>query len=377
MLSTIIIFIIILSLLVFVHEFGHFISAKKLGVKVEEFGIGFPPRIWKIEKGETTYSLNWIPIGGFVKLKGEDGGNKADEDSFAHKAIWKRLVILASGVVMNFILAIIVLSIGFRIGFPQDLGSMENEKFAKIRDVKIQVLGTLESFPAEEAGIQAGDTILNIDGNKFSDVEDVQNYISGKGQDRILITLLRNDETLQKELVAIPIDANNDNNFKENQGYAVGISLAKTGTVSYPFCIAIWKGTQTTGFLMKEIYKAFYMLITHKGGAVELGGPVEIASMTGKVASLGFIYILQFIALLSINLGIINLIPFPALDGGRIFFLIIEKIRGKVTNQNVENFIHTVGFAILMLLIIFITYKDIMNHKNAFIDFFNKIFRVF
>lgn len=377
MLSTIIIFVIILSLLVFVHEFGHFISAKKLGVKVEEFGIGFPPRIWKIEKGETTYSLNWIPIGGFVKLKGEDGANKADEDSFAHKAIWKRLIILASGVVMNFILAIIVLSIGFRIGFPQDLDSIENEKFAKVRDVKIQVLGTLENFPAKEAGIQAGDTILDIDGNKFSDVEDVQNYISSKGQDRILITLFRNDETLQKELVAIPIDANSDNSFKENQGYAVGISLAKTGTVSYPFYIAIWKGTQTTGFLMKEIYKAFYMLITHKGGAVELGGPVEIASMTGKVASLGFIYILQFIALLSINLGIINLIPFPALDGGRIFFLIIEKIRGKVTNQNVENFIHTVGFAILMLLIIFITYKDIMNHKTAFIDFFNKIFRVF
>ncbi|MFH0856388.1 MAG: RIP metalloprotease RseP [bacterium] len=372
MLSTIIIFILILGLLVFVHELGHFIAAKKMGVRVEEFGIGFPPRLFKVKKGETIYSINLIPLGGFVKLKGEDGGEKKDEDSFSHKKIWQRILILASGVGMNFLLAVFIISIGFIIGFPQVITGNSFEKYAKIKNEGIQVMSVLEECPAHDAGILPGDIIVSMDKKGVASVDEVKNYVNEKKEEKILVDIKRDDELIEKEVYPVIMED------ADPPAYVMGVGLAKVGTVKYPFYIAIFKGVETTIILTEEILKAFYQLlknliIVHKV-TVELAGPIGIAALTGQVADLGFIYILQFIALLSINLGIINLLPFPALDGGRIFFALIEKIRGRAINENIENLIHNAGFALLMVLIIFITYRDIMNYKSAFLDFFRRIF---
>lgn len=372
MLSTIIIFILILGILVFVHELGHFIAAKKMGVNVEEFGLGFPPRLFKIKKGKTVYSINLIPLGGFVKLKGEDGGEKKDEDSFSHKKIWQRVLILASGVGMNFILAIIIISIGFIIGFPQVITGNKFENYADIKDEGIQVMSVLEKCPAHDADIKPGDIIASMDDKKISSVEEVQNYINEKKEEKIILEIKRDKEIIKKELYPMKMEET------DPPKYVMGVGLAKVGTVKYPFYIAIYKGLETTLILTKEILAAFYQLIknliiVHKV-TVELAGPIGIAALTGQVADLGFIYILQFIALLSINLGIINLVPFPALDGGRILFAFIEKMRGKSVDENIENLIHNMGFALLMVLIIFITYKDVMNYRSSFVDFFKRIF---
>jgi len=376
MISTIIIFILVLSLLVFVHEFGHFTAAKKIGVKVEEFGIGFPPRAFSIKKGDTVYSLNWIPIGGFVRLKGEDGENKEDADSFASKKIWQKIVILASGVVMNFVLAAVVLSIGFAVGFPQAVENLQFKEYAKISDSKINILSILDESPAKEAGIIEGDVILNIDGNKFETVEAVQNYIKEKRNKKMVLSLIREDEVIQKEITAMDVSANDE--FDSNQKYGIGVGLIESAIVRYPVYIACYQGVVTTVFLTKEIFGAFGGLIKNfmagQSTGVDFAGPVGIAAMTGKFADLGFVYLLQFIALLSINLGIINFFPFPALDGGRTLFLIIEKIRGKAVKQDIENMIHNIGFVLLILLLIVITFKDVMNYRMAIMDFFKSIF---
>lgn len=380
MLSTIIIFLLILSILVFVHEFGHFIAAKKLGVKVEEFAIGFPPRMFKImEKGGTKYTINWIPIGGFVRLKGEDGGSKKDKDSFASKKIMEKFVILASGVGMNFLLAIIVISIGFIIGFPQIIGDGDIGGNVKIRERQVQVLETLKDSPADIAGILSGDVIKTINNEEMKTDDEIRKYINNNENGKMILEIKRGDEIIQKEIYAKQeIKDEYGNLMDDNQKYMIGVSLAETGIVSYPVHYAFLKGVETTIFLTKEILVAFYNLFKNllikQEVSVELAGPIGIAALTGQVVNLGFIYLLQFIALLSINLAIINFIPFPALDGGRVLFLAIEKIRGKAVDEKIENIIHNTGFALLMVLIIFITYKDVMNYRSAFVVFFRNIF---
>ncbi len=380
MITTIIIFLLILSLLVFVHEFGHFIAAKKLGVKVEEFAIGFPPRMFKImEKNGTEYTINWIPIGGFVRLKGEDGSAKKDKDSFAGKELWEKFVILASGVGMNFLLAIVVISIGFMIGFPQYITAGNIDKNARVKDTKVQVMGTLQDSPADIAGILSGDIIIAINNGKIEKDSDVTKYINENKEAKMILEIERGDEVIQKEIYATQDIKDEDGNLAtDNKKYMIGVSLAEIGIVSYPVHYAFYKGVETTFFFTRAIifalYEFFKNLITVHKATVEFTGFIGIAVETGKVMNTGFIYLLQFIALLSINLAIINFIPFPALDGGRILFLAIEKVRGKAVDEKIENMIHNTGFALLMVLIIFITYRDVMNYKSAFIDFFRKIF---
>ncbi|MFH2136092.1 MAG: RIP metalloprotease RseP [Patescibacteria group bacterium] len=369
MLLTIIVFILILGLLVFVHELGHFVAARKSGVKVEEFGFGFPPRIFGIKRGETIYSLNWIPLGGFVKIKGEDGENREEEDSFAHKKIWRRMVILAAGVLMNFILAAVLLSIGFMVGLPQVING-ENG-YAKVRDAKVQVVQILENMPAAEAGLEPGDAILEIDGQKIEDVEAMQNYLAGKIDTPVKFALERNGQKIEKEISPTFL-------IETGRG-GVGVGLLKTGIVSYPWYLAVWKGAESAVLFTGEVAVAFYELIKNlivtQKVSVDLSGPVGIAVLTGQVARMGIIYLLQFTALLSINLAVINFLPFPALDGGRILFLIIEKIRRKPVSQKIENLVHNIGFGLLMLLVLLVTYRDVIKFSDKFVGLWDKIIK--
>ncbi len=374
MLTTIVIFILILSLLVLVHELGHFLTAKKLGVKSEEFGFGFPPRIfglyknnngkWSFVKGskevkdasDTIYSLNLIPLGGFVKIKGENGEEKEDQDSFASKAIWKRSAILSAGVIMNIVLAFVLISIGLMIGLPHQIDG-KIDKRAQLSDMSVQVTQVFPDTPAESAGIKIGDTIFSLNSNKIDSVDKLVMLTKGKSGSALDYKIKRGDKFL--DLTITPVI------MKESGKDGIGIAIAEIGLVKYPWYLAIWKGLESTLILTWSILVAFFELIKNLivGNSVsaEVGGPVKIAALTGQFAQLGFAYLLQFTALLSINLAIINFLPFPALDGGRILFLIIEKIKGTPVKKEIEGMVHTVGFVLLMILIVIVTYNDIVG----------------
>lgn len=368
MILTIIIFFVVLGILVFVHELGHFYSARKLGVGVEEFGFGFPPRVFGIKKNGVVYSLNLIPIGGFVKIKGESGDNEEDSDSFINAPIWKRVVILFAGVFMNFILAFVLISIGFGIGIPSSLSGSYSD--AKVKDQKIQVIGVYPGSPAEKSGIKLGDYIVSLDDKIFLKSEDLTNYIEQNQEKEIRV--LVDDAKSQKVLSIKPEQIDNSLNKK-----IIGVSLSDTGIVSYPWYKAPIYGFRATVNLTVAIFEALYNLVIglfQGHGAEDVSGPIGVAVFTGRAVSMGWQYILQFMAILSVNLAIINILPFPALDGGRIMFLIIEKIRRKKNNQRIEAMIHSIGFSLLMLLIVLVTYKDITRYGGKIISNIKNIF---
>ena len=382
--TTFIIFILILGLLVLVHELGHFIVAKRNGVPSDDFGFGFPPRIlgtYKDKKGqrrwvfgnrevdesskdkdETVYSINLIPLGGFVKIRGEDEEKVAkDPKSFVNQSAWVRFKILFAGVLMNFILAIFLFSIAFQIGLPESIN--DNNQAS---DAKLQIAQVAQSTPAEEMGLEMGDEVISViesDGkiiaiNTISRFQKITK--NNKGQE-ISIKVKR---AKSKGLLTLKTTIREE--APENQGL-LGVQLVRTTFVKYGFFESIWLATQTTfsmviaivAFLVDMIIKLF----TAETISADVAGPVGIAVMTGKMAQLGLAYILQFMALLSVNLAVINLLPFPALDGGRIFFLIIEKIKGSPLNRKVEGTVNAVGFFALIALMVFITVKDFANFE--------------
>lgn len=373
MIFTIFVFILVLSLLVFVHEFGHFWVAKKMGMIPKEFGFGFPPRAWGIYKATdgtwkkvrggkevtdakgTIYSLNWLPLGGFVNLsEDEDGGD--DEHHFNNKKPWQRATILMAGVIMNIIFAGVLISIGYMFGFPQATSNLGSN--AIVSDEKIQIVEVIPESPAALAGIKSRDVIKSIDGTVFSKIEDLQKYVDARVGENLDYKIIRDQKEIDFTITPVMIE--------ESGHGGVGISIIKVGLVRYNVFIAVWEGFKSAFILTWRILVAFYLLIKglFAGEAVgaAVAGPVGIAVITGQYARLGLVYLMQFSALLSINLAIINALPFPALDGGRVLFIFIEKIKGSPVRKEIEAIIHNVGFALLMLLVLFVTYKDVIRY---------------
>ncbi|MFA7319493.1 MAG: RIP metalloprotease RseP [Parcubacteria group bacterium] len=434
----VIVFIIILGVLIFVHELGHFVTARRNGIRASEFGFGFPPRIvgfqfltgqeekeelelesmevetadvksddreiitktvtqkfrevlrnvpvkrwriiWGAEDGDderemmdldaahkrklaggTIYSLNWIPLGGFVKIKGEDGGNAADTDSFAAKSAWVRTKVLGAGVMMNFVLAWFLLSIIFIIGAPQAVDP--NMPRQDISGLKIQISDVALGTPASMAGIKIGDEIIGIklgtgENIKPQNVKEVQEVVNAHKGEKIIFSIKRGGQALALDIVP-RVDAPKD------QG-ALGVSLAETVIVSYPWYQAIWEGLKTTLNLIEMIFMALvgiiYGLLMGHGAGADVSGPIGIAVLTKEVTGLGLVYVLQFTALLSVNLGIINILPIPALDGGRILFILIEKLKGSPVSAKVEQTFHSIGFALLIGLLILVTFRDVLHY---------------
>lgn len=370
MLLTIITFLLVLSLLVFVHEFGHFWVARRFGLKPKEFGIGFPPRAigyyknhegkWKTVKGskdpvdadDTIYSINWLPLGGFVNLaEDEEAGD--DPNHFSKKPVWQRATILLAGVTMNVLLAAVLISIGYMVGLPQSTGELGAK--AIVSEQKVQVLEVIENTPAKLAGIESGDTIVSINGEIIVSNDQIQNITNDNIGKNLRYKIKRNNEEMEKEIMPVLME--------ESGKGGIGVSITETGIVRYPFFYAIYEGVKTTAIVTWLIILAFANLLkdlfTGQGASVEVGGPIRIAEITGDAVRMGFSYLINFSALLSINLAIINAFPFPALDGGRVIFLIIEKLQGRPVSKRIEATIHSIGFAMLMLLILLVTYKDI------------------
>jgi len=365
MFLTIVTFIIILGLLILVHELGHFITAHRFKVKAEEFGLGLPPRMFGYVKDDqdkwkyvgpkkdaadykrTVWSFNWLPLGGFVAIKGENGDKKEDPDSFGSKKIWQRILIMFSGVAMNFVLAFVLFTIGFMVGVPSAVDDSQPG------DIHIMSLG--QDSPAMQADMKVGDIILTIDHQPVASIQEVKDKIKIKKDQPMEFVVLRDNQELSKQVIPV---ANSP-----DAPVQAGFGLVKTAIVKYPWYQSIYKGAEATITLTLAILKAFAKvigeLVTGQKVSVEVSGPVGIAALTGQVVKLGFIYVLQFTALLSINLAIINLIPIPALDGGRLLFLFIEKLKGSPIKQAVEARIHQIGFILLMILMAFIIFRDI------------------
>ena len=365
---SIILFLIVLAVLILSHELGHFIAAKKSGVRVDEFGFGFPPKIAKFKKGETTYSLNLIPFGGFVKIHGEEGQEADDPRSFGSKPIWTRSLIISAGVIFNIALAWILIIAGFSFGMP--VGVSSAPKGAEIKNQKVIILEVAKNSPAEQAGILAGDELAG-----FSRVKEASNYISQNTGKEIEIRLRRNTRHLAVKPPSGALSgltATADFSVKitprinppAGEG-ALGIAMDEIGTVKLPIYRAVIEGTKRTyNVVVGTAVSLFYFVVGAVKGDVGLGaiaGPVGIAGIAGSAAKFGFVYFLSFIAFLSINLAIINILPFPALDGGRLLFLLIEKVKGSPVSPKISSVVHGAGMAILLTLMLMVTYRDILK----------------
>jgi len=355
---TFLIFIAVLGVLVLIHEYGHFIMARRAGMKVEEFGFGFPPRLFGIKKGGTIYSINIIPFGGFVKILGEDGGERYNPESFGSKPISKRLKVVVAGVVMNIIFAVILLILGNIFGLR--IGLFDEEIVRTARNKKIQIIEVVAESPAEKVGLQVLDEIKgfklsNGDVLNVSTIEDVQTFTREHKGQKIHMIISKGPESVIKEIgprIHPP----------PGEG-SIGIAMALTGVVSYPWYEAIWRGIYDTFILIINVIYGYYLLfktlLLDRTLIGEVSGPVGIASITGQAARVGFSYLMQFVALISVNLAVLNIVPFPALDGGRVIFLVIEKFRCAPMDKKIESAINGIGFALLITLMIYVTIKDI------------------
>lgn len=350
MIMSFILFFIVLAILILSHEFGHFIVAKKSGIRVDEFGFGFPPRLLSFKKGETIYSLNLIPFGGFVKIHGEEGSDKNDSRSFASKSISIRSLVIVAGVVFNIFLAWILIIAGFSVGMP--VGTSSAPKGSEVKNHKVVILQTAKNSPAESAGLKPGDQILN-----FSKVEEVKKFIDQNAGKEMEIKYKRGEETLAVKITPRL-------NPPEGEG-AIGIAMDEVGTVKLSLPKAFIEGSKMTYQLTTSTALSIFHFVAGaiKGtvGLSAITGPVGIAGVVSGAAKFGFVYFLNLMAFLSINLAIINILPFPALDGGRLLFLLIEKIKGSPVSQKTSSVTHGIGMAVLMLFMLVITYRDIIK----------------
>jgi len=354
MLTNILIAFFSLIGLLVLHEFGHFISAKKCGVKVEEFGIGYPPRIVGKRFGETLYSLNLLPFGAFVKIHGEEGGIE-DYRSFIGKPMYKRILIVLGGVISFWIISAILLSILFSLGIPTPV----TDEAAQVVQPKVQIAEIAEDSPAQAAGLEPLDTIRKVryqDDSLTSDkVEEIVSFINEHKGKEITLTIQRWGEALEIALVPRLSPP-------AGQG-AMGVALVRTALVPFPWYEAPFRGITATGNItwaaLQGIAGMFGNVI-QKGElppGASLMGPLGIFDFLKHAWQLGINYFLYFVALISIFLAIFNLLPIPALDGGKLLFLIIETVRGKPVPQKVEQNITAFFFILLITLMIFVTIK--------------------
>jgi regulator of sigma E protease len=357
MFSTILLVFFSLIGLILLHELGHFVFAKKFGVKVEEFGLFLPPRIWGKKFGETLYSINWIPAGAFVKMQGEDDSSEKDSSSFASKPIWQRMIIVAAGVVSFWIISVVLLSAVFMSGAMEAISDDD-----PVENARVQIISVVKDSPAFLAGIKPGDIIESVtfEGRAVSidKVAQVQEIAAG-GEPELVLEIARPDGNLTVALAP-------RQNPPAGEG-AMGVGLMRTAQKSYSFFPAIGNGFLATWNMTIGVFDGWGQIIgrlVKKEGmppGAQLVGPVGIMQMMADQAKMGMNYYFQFVAMISVYLAVFNALPIPALDGGRLMFLALEAIRKKPVSQKLEQTLTTVFFLALMILALIVTAQDVVR----------------
>jgi len=374
---TLLLFLVILSILVLVHEGGHFLAAKKAGIKVEEFGFGYPPRIWAKKIGETEYSINAVPFGGFVRLYGDpaEGEVKKSRDfkrSFLGKSKKARTVVILAGVVANFLLGVVVFSVVYSLtGVPQ---KTEN----------IKIVGISPGSPAEKFGLKEGDIVLAVDGKKLTDLSEFTKLISEKRGKEIKLLIKRetNNPCQEKVLGGGGFSCQDGNLLfwlapreapPEGEG-PLGVAVSNIEMVKYPFWQMPFRGAVEG---VKEAFAWGWMIVLSLKKMVgdlvfqgvvpkDVAGPVGIFQATEMVAKTGILNIFQFLGILSVNLAVLNVLPLPALDGGRLIFVGWEVVFRRRPKPQLERWINTAGMALLIILLILVTINDVKRILNSF-----------
>lgn len=335
--KTAILAILLFCIMIFPHELGHFIAARRVGVKVNEFAFGMGPAIWKKQGPETLYSIRLFPVGGFCAMEGEDEESN-EPRAFGNKKPWQKIVVLAAGSFMNIICAIVIMSLVIGImGFTTT------------------VVGQVtEDLPAKAAGILEGDKLLKIDDTEIEQWTDVSKALQASGGEEVVVTLER-DKQVETVSVVPQLTEGVDAQGNPAQGYVLGV----TCKISHNPFMAVVDGAQSTWNMTKMMFSALGQLFTGEAGVDELSGPVGMINMVSQTTEYGFWYYGFLTALICVNLAIINLLPLPALDGGRIIFVIYTMITGKTVSEKVEGAIHMVGMVLLLALMVFVTMNDI------------------
>ncbi len=345
MIITILATIFVLGVLVFFHELGHFIVAKKSGIRVEKFSLGFPPTILSKKWGETVYAIGAIPLGGYVKMAGEQPEEEISGApwEFMSQPVWKRFLVIFAGPFMNFVLAVVVLA-----GLYMVRG----------KEVEAVFVGEVAAeSPAAKAGIQNGDQIVSVDGNPVKDFQEMAQHIYSKVEQPVVITLRRNDILITDTIVT----------YKDQAVTAKGdtVVVGKIGVGNKPvfkrlgIFAAVGAGFDQAVFYVEMVFKFVAGLVMRTVPASEIGGPIMIGQIAGATARAGFDILLEFLALLSVNLAVLNILPIPLLDGGHLVFLVAEKFKGSPISTRTRIIVQQIGIAFLLLLVIFVTFNDI------------------
>ena len=406
MIITILVFLLILSVLVLIHEWGHFFTAKKFGIKVEEFGFGFPPRLFSFKKGETIYSINWFPIGGFVKLYGEDEAplrsgssrglrprrrNFASEGqagvgfanthrAFFAKTAWQRATVIVAGVVMNAVLAAVIFYIFLGIsGFKTELPLLSDYKFLGVNQTnttEVVISAIAKNSPAEKQGLKPLTKIISVNGQKITDSKQFIGIV-GENRGKEIEIAWGNLQTNEVHKTKVTPRVNPP---KNEGALGVGLFSLSTAVLSYETPIQkVFSGIIHPVNLMSynlnvmgNLVKASFEKKTTEPLSAGIAGPVGIASLTGSILEIQnlkekILGLLNLAGILSISLAFFNILPIPALDGGRLFFILIEAVTGRKVNRRIESLAHTVGMAALLFLMALITFKDVQKLFTGFL----------
>ena len=361
MILTIIIVVLSLIILMSLHELGHFVLAKKFGITVEEFGIGYPPRIWGKKIKNTFYSVNWLPLGAFVKILGEDDTKEKNPGSFASKPLWQRALVLFGGVASFWIIAFLIITVlsgisGVPTAVPDSFEGIGKET------PKVQIFSVAKGSPAESSGIKMGDEIKELKiknqelGIKTNKIEEIQQFIASHKGEEILFSLERGGSSV--EISSIPRI-----NPPEGEG-ALGVALVRAANIQVAWYKSPWVGLKITALQTKDIPVQWYLLLKKKINKVptpevQLVGPIGLGQIMTQALGQGARNYLMMIAIISIYLAFFNLLPIPALDGGRLLFIAIEAIQRKPVNPKVEQKITAIFFIALILMALIFTFQDI------------------
>ncbi len=341
-------FVLTLSLIILVHEWGHFFMARRIGVKVERFSFGFGPQLARFKRGGTEYCVCLLPFGGYVKLAGEaaEGSPTAAKRwEYRGRSVWERIAIVLAGPVINYVLGFVLFFLVFLVGAPV---------------VTTEVGRLLEGFPAEQAGLQVGDKILSVNGSQVTSWEEMARRIRAQ-EDLVTLSILREGEEMIQVLKPRLTERKNLFGATVHTAQIGIVPAGEIQTQRYPPGEALLMSGRRVWFITHITLQVLWQIATGGISIKEVTGPVGIFHITAAVAPEGLLPLLHLIAFLSVSIGLFNLLPIPVLDGGHIFFLLIEKIRGREVSIRVqENFVR-VGLALLLLLVLVVTYNDLIR----------------